>query len=207
MPLPTNHLIKPQERVFTRKRRNYGAASVAMAIISVAILVPVYASFVGTLVPFCWVMLPAAFLAAMVVPWLVARLLRFQGPRLFAAVNVSMAFLLFVVWGGQTDRALEREGLTPFVAVAKLVGANEGDQHAVTSAGVLLVDVLRYLTVSGDKLGEGEEAAAEKKEVGEDEPRVEIGEGAERSVRLRDSERLADGQRRQGRSAGGEAGL
>lgn len=147
--LSTDDLLKPQERVFTKKKRNYGIFSILVAAASVLVLLPVYASFVGLLVPLSWVMVVAAVFGAVFLPWLLAWKLRSRGPRLFALVNVVLAAFFFTVLGGSTDRALASNGAKPFESLAGLLGASEGEQHAVTVSGELVIGVLRALTLGG----------------------------------------------------------
>lgn len=149
MPLSTNDLLKPQKRVFTRKQREYGFLSVAVAVVSAFVLLLVYASYVGLVVSQALVMVAAGLVGAVVVPWFVARRLRSRGPRLFALLNVVVAVVLFLALGRPTDHALAERGLLPFEALAGLVGAEQGTPHAVTDVGEGVVGLLRALTLSG----------------------------------------------------------
>jgi clan AA aspartic protease (TIGR02281 family) len=166
VPLSTDDLLRPQKRVFTRKRREYGPLSVAVAVVSALVLMLVYASYTGLLVAQAVVMVVAGLLGAVALPWFVARRFRSRGPRLFALMNVVAALVLFLALGRPTDHALASRGLLPFEALAGLVGAEADAPHTVTDLGQGVVTLLRAMTLSGQP-GEIEEALEES---GEPEP-------------------------------------
>ncbi len=178
MSLSTDNILKPQDKVFTKKR-SYGPVSVGVAVLSAMILLPLYASLAGNLVPIGWVMVLLGFVGAVIAPWVLSRRLRSRGPRLFCLLNILVALVLLIALGNQTDRALEENGLLPFESLAGLLGASDGDDHAVTVSGEVLLGALRALTITKqpeDEPGIGvdktQDACAEDVAPTEGEPRA-----------------------------------